>query len=85
MYRIEFTHSARKQLHRLDSGGQKRIVERMEKLSENPRPPGVRKLAGTTAFYRLRVGDYRVIYSIEEGNLVVLVLKVGHRGDVYRK
>jgi mRNA interferase RelE/StbE len=53
-------------------------------LEQNPRPPGCKQLAGDSGFYRIRVGDYRVIYSIEDDVLLVLVLKVGPRRDIYR-
>lgn len=85
MYSIEFTHNARKQLRALDRKDQRRVLERIERLADNPRPTGARKMQGSAIFYRLRVGDCRVIYSIDDGVLLVLVLKIGHRGDVYKK
>lgn len=60
-----------------------RIVERIRRLAENPRPPGSQKLSGRDR-YRMRQGVYRVVYSIEDDRLVVVVIKVGHRKDVYR-
>ena len=60
-----------------------RIVERISKLSDNPQPPGSEKLSGQDK-YRLRQGSYRILYAIEEQELVVTVVKVGHRKDVYR-
>ena len=62
---------------------QRRILSRIELLAENPRPPGAIKLTGQDA-YRIRIGDYRVIYAIADKQLVVLVVDVGHRWDVYR-
>jgi len=53
-------------------------------LAENPRPHGVRKLAGVEGVYRVRVGNYRMIYRVEDDELLVLVLKIGHRRDVYK-
>lgn len=50
----------------------------------NPRPPGARKLAGEDSFYRVREGDYRIVYAIEDDRLIILVLRIGHRSDVYR-
>ena len=61
----------------------RRIVERIRNLEENPRPPGCEKLSGQDK-YRLRQGRYRIVYSIEDQDLVVYVVKVGHRKDVYR-
>jgi len=56
----------------------------MEALTRNPRPHGVKKLSGEQNLYRIRAGDYRIIYQIRDKELVVLVLKLGHRRDVYR-
>ena len=61
----------------------RRIVERIRKLEENPRPSGCEKLSGQDK-YRVRQGRYRIVYSIEDQDLVVNVVKVGHRKDVYR-
>ena len=56
----------------------------MSALAEEPRPPGSRKLTGSEDVFRIRVGDYRVLYSVEQRRLIVIVFKVGHRRDVYR-
>jgi mRNA interferase RelE/StbE len=61
-----------------------RIVERIRDLAENPRPPGCEKLSGRDK-YRLRQGRYRILYSIEDADLLVYVVKVAHRKDVYRQ
>lgn len=61
----------------------RRIVQRVRDLAEDPRPHGRRKLSGQER-YRLRQGDYRIVYSIEEKRLIVFVVKIGHRRDVYR-
>jgi mRNA interferase RelE/StbE len=53
-------------------------------LAENPYPPGCKKLAGDEGFWRIRVGDYRVVYTVIQSKLVVLVVKIGHRREVYR-
>ena len=60
-----------------------RIVERIRRLAEDPRPPGCQRLSGRDR-YRLRQGVYRIVYSVEDGRLIVVVIKVGHRKDVYR-
>ena len=59
--------------------------ERIRCLAENPRPPGVKALAGPSKLFRLRAGKYRVIYQIRGDVLLVLIVKIGHRRDVYRK
>ncbi len=61
-----------------------RIVDRIRRLAENPRPPGCQKLSGRN-LYRIRQGVYRIIYSIQDEKLVVLIVKVGHRKEVYRR
>lgn len=61
-----------------------RIVERIAALAVDPRPPGCEKLAGHDDRYRIRQGDYRILYSIEDAALLIWVVKVGHRRDVYR-
>lgn len=82
-YNIGFASSARQALRRLDTQTRARIVERIEALESDPRPPGCKKLAGDE-LWRIRVGDYRVVYSIEDAQLIVLVVRVGHRREIYR-
>ena len=84
-YRIEYRPEARRSLKKLDPPTRRRIVSRIEKLADNPRPAGVEVLKGLEHLYRLRVGDYRVIYRIEDRARLVLVIRVGHRREVYRK
>ena len=83
--RIELTHRAEKDLDRLPTDVRIRIIHKIEALSENPRPHGVEKLSGKEGFYRIRVGDYRVIYEIQDDVILVLVLRLGHRSDIYLK
>ena len=83
-YRIEFAPAATRQFKKLPREVQVRITRRIDTLAERPRPDGVKKLEGIGSLYRLRVGDYRVIYTIEDKLLLVLVLTLGKRADVYR-
>lgn len=83
-YRIEFTRSAEKDLRRLDRSRVASILQEISCLSNDPRPHGVKKLAGAERTYRIRIGDYRVVYEIEDDVLLVLVVRVAHRKDVYR-
>jgi mRNA interferase RelE/StbE len=77
--------SAGKELARIGTKrDRKRIVDAIEALSSNPRPVGSEKLVGSDNIHRIRVGDYRVVYEILDAELVVIVIKVGHRRDVYR-
>ncbi len=83
-YNILLSSSAVKQLSKLPRSIQERIGRRIEVLALNPRPPGSVKLEGTEeAIYRIRVGDYRVLYEIDDEGLTVRVPRIGHRRDVY--
>ena len=62
----------------------RRVDARILALAEDPRPPGAKRLAGSEGLHRIRVGDYRVVYAIEDDVLLVLVVRIGHRRDVYR-
>lgn len=83
-YTVEFTARAARDFKAIARPDQIRIARRIDGLAENPRPYGVRKLAGEEDLYRIRVGDFRVIYTIENRRLVVLVIRIGNRRDVYR-
>lgn len=84
MYRISFTSAAARDIRSLPHEVARRVVRAIEKLAENPRPNGVRKLEGSDPLYRIRVGDYRVIYDVRDDEIVVVVVRVRHRKDVYR-
>ena len=81
-YRIEFAPSAARAFRKLDRSVQERLAPKIDTLARTPRPRGVEKLHGQTDRYRLRVGDYRIIYETQDQVLVVLVLRVAHRRDV---
>ncbi|ASU57150.1 MULTISPECIES: type II toxin-antitoxin system RelE/ParE family toxin [Nocardiopsis] len=81
-YAIDIKASARKELRKLDGPVRKRIVEAVANLADNPRPDGCKKLTARDG-YRIRVGDYRVVYTVDDGQITVVVVKVGARGDVY--
>ena len=83
-YSVEFTPLAARQIRKMSRDVQKRIIDRIEELQEDPRPHGVKKLTDLEALYRVGVGDYRIIYQIRDKALVVLIVKVGHRREVYR-
>lgn len=84
-YRIEFTSAAARQFRKLPSQARSRLQHRIDRLADNPRPPGVVAIKGSSGALRLRVGDYRVIYRVEDDLLVVLVVRVGHRREVYER
>lgn len=83
-YSIEYTASAAKALQKLDANVVKPILAAIQKLAEEPRPAGSVKLVGSDRL-RVRVGDYRVLYVIDDAVLVITVVKVGHRRDVYER
>jgi mRNA interferase RelE/StbE len=83
-YRVEFTRPAIKELQDLPRNVQERILARAEALAINPRTHGTEKLSGADDLYRIRVGTYRVVYQIQDDALRVLIVRVGHRKDVYR-
>jgi len=82
-YRLEIKKSAVKEIERLPRKDMKAVLERIESLSDNPRPHDCKKLSAQEK-YRVRCGNYRILYSIEDDILIVFVVKVGHRKDVYR-
>lgn len=82
-YSVSILRSAEKSLASLSPVIQDRIIAAIRRLAVNPRPPGVKKLTGREA-WRIRVGDYRVIYEIGDGDLAILVVVVGHRREIYR-
>ena len=83
-YTIEFAASALREFKALEMAVQRRIATYIDELTGNPFPPGSKKLKGSPDHYRIRVGDYRVIYKVDGKRLLILILKIGHRRDVYR-
>ncbi|MEH1864123.1 MAG: type II toxin-antitoxin system RelE/ParE family toxin [Nostoc sp.] len=83
-YQIELSKKAAKQLKKLSADIGDRINQKILELAENPRPSGVVKLETTGNKYRIRVGNYRILYEIQDDVLIVKVVRVGHRRDVYR-
>lgn len=84
MYRILLERAAEKDLSRLSAQVHDRVIAAIQALANNPRPPGCRKLAGSKNDWRIRVGDYRVVYEIADAIHVVRVNRVRHRHEVYR-
>jgi mRNA interferase RelE/StbE len=84
-YRILFVSRAEKGFKRLSADIQDRIISEINSLAEDPRPAGAVKLKGSDNLYRVRVGNYRIIYAVEDELLVVLVVDIGHRREIYRK
>lgn len=84
-YDIVLSPAAVRDLRRFDPPARRRIQAVLELLAENPRPPAATRLVGGAGEWRVRTGDYRVIYEIEDDRLVVLVLRAGHRREIYRR
>ena len=84
MYTIDIAPAAERALKKLSADIRKRIFKAFFKLEVEPRPSGVKKLSGEDDFYRIRVGDYRIVYQIRDNELVILVVRVAHRREVYR-
>ena len=84
-YLVDFESAALRQFNKLDKNIQARLKPKIDALAKNPRPHGVKKLQGYENRYRIRVGDYRVLYEIHDSMLLVLVVDVGNRGWIYRQ
>jgi mRNA interferase RelE/StbE len=83
-YRVVFNAYAARAFRKLPKAIQNRLRPAIDALKDDPRPPGTEKLSGMDAAYRIRVGDYRVLYEIRDGVLLVLVVDVGPRREIYR-
>lgn len=83
-YRVELKPSVARQLVQLQPRDLRRVARAIDALALEPRPPGVDKLKGTDDYWRIRVDDFRIVYTIADQRLLVLVVRVGHRRDVYR-
>lgn len=83
-YKVIWKRSAKKELKKLPKDIIVNIISAVESLENEPRPVGVKKLVGTQHTYRQRIGNYRIVYSIENELLIIEVVRVGHRKDVYR-
>ena len=82
-YKIVIKRSAAKEFEKIPKSHRKRIVSKIQDLSTEPRPPGVKKLSGEEK-YRIRQGEYRILYKIDDSIITITVVKVGNRKDVYR-
>ena len=83
-YHVIVQPTPRKALLKLSRKVQRKVVKLLEALADQPRPDGVVKLAGDDNLWRVRIGDYRVVYEIHDARLIVLVLRIAHRKDAYR-
>jgi len=84
-YSIEVKRSAAKVLKKIPKVDQKRIIKKIDSLATQLPNPNTTKMKGNNPFHKIRVGDYRVIYEIQDDILLILILKIGHRKDIYKK
>jgi len=83
-YSVRFGRTAEKELQALDSPVRARILRNITALADDPRPPGVKRLTAADNLWRIRVGDYRIIYEIRNSELIVRVIRIAHRSKAYR-
>jgi len=83
-YHVEVKRSAAKALKKIPKADQKRIADKIDSLADDLPNPDTTKMQGNNPFHRIRVGEYRIIYEIQEDALLILVVKIGHRKDIYR-
>ncbi len=84
-YAVRLDSRARKTLDRLPGDVYGRIIRKLKAIEDDPRPPGVEKLTGMEDLYRVRVGDWRIVYAIRDRELLIIVIRIGHRREVYRR
>lgn len=83
-YAVEISPGAEREFRKLDHETQRRLRPRIEALASEPRPAGAKKLKGREDLWRIRAGDYRIVYEVRDRILVVLVVRIAHRREVYR-
>jgi len=84
MYQVKVAEEAARFIRKQDKRIQRQIINNIRELAKNPRPQGCKKLQGYKELYRIRSGNYRIVYNIKEKMLLVLVVRVAHRKDIYR-
>ena len=83
-YRIEVSATAEKQIRKLPREDQIRVLRAIRSLASEPRPPGSRRIRGYDDVHRIRVGAYRILYRVQKRRLIIIILKIGHRREIYR-
>lgn len=84
-HRIEVSPAAARQLKKIDRRVLPQIAEKIDSLASEPRPHGCEKLSGYDSLYRVRAGDYRIVYGVEDRLVLIVVLKVGNRAEIYKR
>ncbi len=85
MYKIELSKRSIKELKKLPKFQQKKIAVKIDRISKNPYSRNAKKLIGEKDLFRVRSGDYRIIYQVKDKILLILILKIGHRKEIYKK
>lgn len=83
-YKVAFKRSAAKALKSIPRSDQRRIAAKIDSLADNPPDPNTTKMKGNNPFHKVRIGDYRIVYEIQDDILLILIVKIGHRKDIYR-
>ena len=83
-FRLEYKNSVKKELRKLTKTDRVAIIHKIELLKEKPRPEGSAKLKGSNDLFRVRHGDYRIIYQIKKSVLVIMIIRIGHRREIYK-
>ena len=83
-YNLEFTTSALRELRSLDPQVQQRITAKITRLCDDPFPSGIKKMQEPPGHFRIRVGDYRIVYRVDGRRVVIVIVRIGHRREVYR-
>ncbi len=83
-FRLEYKSSVKKELRRLAKTDRVAVIHKIELLKEEPHPEGSAKLKGSRDLYRIRHGDYRVIYQIQKAVLIIIIIRIGHRREIYK-
>lgn len=81
--KVFLTSSAKKELRKIPASHIKLLIQKIASLSQNPRPTGTQLLKGNNRYYRIRLGDYRVVYEINDTEQIVTIIKIGHRREIY--
>lgn len=83
-YQVDFKPSAAREFRKLSKDTAERISKKIDSLADDPFPYGYTEMKGSQSFYRVKVGDYRVIYTVEHDELLILIVTIGHRREIYR-
>ena len=84
-WEVVWSQAALKALQKLDKPNRERIFKAAQLLSSNPHPPAAKRVTGESSIFRIRTGDWRLLYAVQDRELIVLIVKVGHRSEIYKR